>query len=93
MPDGTRTDSALLAFSLLAAAYFGFLALDAFVFRLVWIVLGVTRELLTMPLILGVAAGFVFSMIRLLANRRALNSRKIGTALILVAVNCLIWGL
>lgn len=93
MRDRTRTDCALLAFSLLAAAYFAFLALDAFVLRLEWIPLGVVRELLTMPLVLGVGAGFVFSVIRMLANRRSINTLNVSATLTLLAVNCLIWGL
>ena len=93
MQGGTRTDRAVLAFSLLAAAYFAFLALDSFVFKLDWILLGVIRELLTIPLILAVAAVFIFSVVRLLANRQSINARNVSSALILFALNCLIWGL
>ena len=87
-----RTDRTVLAFSLLAAAYFAFLALDYYVFRLDSILLGVVRELLTIPLILAVAAAFAFSMVRLVSNRQSVNARMAGGALILFALNCLIWG-
>ena len=87
------TDGAVLAFSLLATAYFAFLALDTFVFRLDWTVLGVVRELLTIPLILAVAAGFVFCVVRLATNRQLINARNVASALILLALNGLIWVL
>jgi len=93
MRDRTRTDSALLAFSVLAAAYFAFLALDSFFFRLEWIVLDVFRESLTIPLILAVAMGFVLSVLPLLTNRQSINTLNVGATLILLAVNCLNWGL
>ncbi|MDD9997524.1 MAG: hypothetical protein OXQ89_07230 [Rhodospirillaceae bacterium] len=83
---------ALLAFSVLAAAYFAFLALDFYVFKLDSILLGVVRELLTIPLIPAVAAAFVFSVVRLLSNRRSVNAGMVSAALILFAVNCVIWG-
>lgn len=92
MQSVTRTDRTVLAFSLLAAAYFGFLALDSFVFKLDSILLGVARELLTIPLIVAVAAVFVFSVSRLLTNRRSVNPCNVGSALILFALNGLIWG-
>ena len=89
----TRTDRTVLVFSLLAAAYFGFLALDAFVLKLDSILLGVVRELLTIPLIAAVAAVFVFSAVRLLTKRRRVNLCNVGSALILLALNGFIWGL
>lgn len=89
----TETDRNLLAFSLLATAYFAFLALDTFVLKLDWILLGVARELLTIPLILVVAALFVFAVVRLLKNRRSINAFNVGAALLLLALNCLIWSL
>ena len=42
----TRTDRAVLAFSVLASGYVAFLVLDFYVFKLDWILLGVVRELL-----------------------------------------------
>ena len=100
LPDGRgtgimermRADRAVLAFSLLAAAYFAFLALDYYLFRLDSILLGVVRELVTIPLILAVAAALVFSVIRLVSNRQSVNFRMVSGALILFAVNCFIWG-
>ena len=92
MQGGTRTDRTVLAFSLLAAAYFAFLALDYHVFKLDWIVLGVVRELLTIPLIVAVAAAFVFTVVRLLTNRRSINACNVASALILLALNGLVWG-
>ena len=93
MQEGTRTDRAVLAFSLLAAAYFAFLALDNFVLRLDWVVLGVVREMLTIPLILAVAAGFLYSVVRLARDRALVNARNVASALILLALNGFIWGL
>lgn len=86
------TDRAVLAFSLLAAAYFAFLALDYYVFKLDSILLGVVRELLTIPLTLAVSAAFVFSVVRLVSNRQSVNVWMVSGALILFAVNCFIWG-
>ena len=86
------TDRAVLRFSLLAAAYFAFLALDFYVFRLDSILLGVVRELLTIPLMLAVAAAFVFSVVRLVSNRQSVNVCMVSGALILFAVNCFLWG-
>ena len=88
----TQTDRALLAFSVLAAAYVAFLVLDFYVFKLDWILLGVVRELLTIPLILAVAASFVFAVARLLANSKSVNVCNAGSVLILFALNCFIWG-
>ena len=90
-----RTDRAMLAFSLLAAAYFaaGYyasLAPDNQVLRLEWIWLGAVWELSTLPLIAAVAGAFVFAVVRLPRNMRPIN---LGSALILFAVNCLVWGL
>ena len=87
-----RIGRAALAFSLLAAAYFAFLALDYYVLKLDSILLGVVRELLTIPLILAVAAAFVFSVLRLVSNRQSVNARMVSAALILFVLNCLIWG-
>ena len=89
----TRTDRTVFAFSLVSAAYFGFLALDSFVFRLDSVLLGAVRELLTIPLIAATAAMFVFSVVRLLMNRRSVNCCNVGSALILFALNGLIWGI
>ncbi|MCY4591658.1 MAG: hypothetical protein OXE86_14055 [Alphaproteobacteria bacterium] len=89
----TRTDRTVLVFSLLAAAYFGFLALDSLVFKLDSILLGVVRELLTIPLIVAVAAALVFSAVRLLTKRRRVNLCNVGSALILFTLNLVIWGI
>ena len=62
MRSATRTDRNLLAFSLTAAAYFGFLALDYFVLRLDFAGLGVVRELLTVPMIVAVFAALLFGV-------------------------------
>ncbi|MCY4440343.1 MAG: hypothetical protein OXE53_09065 [Deltaproteobacteria bacterium] len=88
----TRADKAVLAFSVAAAGYFAFLALDYYVFRLDSILLGVVRELLTIPLVLAVAGLFVFSVVRLLKDRGLINACNVSSALILLALNCLIWG-
>ena len=88
----TRTDRAVLAFSLAAAPYFAFLALDYHVFKLDSILLGVVRELLTIPLVLAVAGVFVFSVVHVVKNRRLINACNVSSALILFALNCLIWG-
>ena len=93
MRSATRTDKAVLAFSLLAAAYFAFIALDNAVFRLEWIGVGVLRELLTVPLIAAVAAVFVFVTVRLFRNWPSINACNVAAALILLALNGLIWGL
>ena len=88
----TRTDRAVLAFSVLASGYVAFLVLDFYVFKLDWILLGVVRELLTIPFFLAVAAAFVFAAVHLLANRKSVNLCNAGAALILFALNCFIWG-
>ena len=88
----TRTDRVVLVFSLWAAAYFAFLALNFYVFRLDWILLGVVQELLTIPLIVAVAAAFVFSVVSLLRNRTSLNACNVSSALILFSLNGCIWG-
>lgn len=88
----TRTDKAVLAFSLIAAGYFGGLAL-ANVLKLDWIWLGVLLELLTIPMIAAVAGMFVFAAVRLMINRKSINACNAGAALILLALNGLIWGL
>lgn len=93
MQRATQTDRALLAFSLLASAYFAFVALDNLVFRLEWVGVGVVRELLTIPLIVAVAAAFVFAAARLLVNRSSINACNVSAALILLTLNGLIWGL
>ena len=87
-----QTDKALLAFSLLATAYFAFLALDFYIFKLDWILLGVVRELLTIPLFLAVAVVLLFAVVRLLTNRNTINTCSVGSVLLLFALNCLIWG-
>ncbi|MCY4513778.1 MAG: hypothetical protein OXC69_01370 [Candidatus Tectomicrobia bacterium] len=89
MRSATRTDRNLLAFSLTAAAYFGFLALDYFVLRLDSVALGVVRELLTIPMILAVAVAF--AVIRLLRDRRRVTVVNVGSAAILFALSCLVW--
>ena len=88
----TQTDRAVLAFSVLASAYVAFLALDFYVFQLDWILVGVVRELLTLPLFFAVAAVFVFAVIRLLVHRTSVNVYTISSALILFALNGFIWG-
>ena len=88
----TRTDRVVLAFSLWAAAYFAFLALNFYVFRLDWILLGVVQELLTIPLIVAVAAVFVFSVVSLLRNRKSINACNVSSTLILFSLNGVIWG-
>ena len=88
---GTR-DSGVLVFSLVAVAYFAFLALNFYVFRLEWILLGVVGELLTIPLIVAVAAAFVFSVVSLLGNRKSVNACNVSSTLILFSLNCFIWG-
>ena len=88
----TRTDRALLAFSVLASAYVVFLLLDYHVFRLDWILLGVVRELVTIPLFVAVAGAFVFAVVQLLAHRSAVNVCNAVSVLILFALNCFIWG-
>lgn len=88
----TRTDRALLVFSVLASAYVAFLVLDFYVFKLNSILLGVVRELLTIPLFLAVALAFVFAVARLLANRDSVNVRNAASAMILFVLNCFIWG-
>lgn len=93
MQGGTRKDGVVRVLSLLASAYLAFLVLDSFVFRLEWLWLQGVRERLTIPLVLAVAVIFVFSVARLLANRRSVHARRVGSVLILLALNCLIWGL
>ncbi len=88
----TRTDRAVLAFSVVAAAYVAFLVLDFYVFKLDWTLLGVVRELLTIPLFLAVAAAFVFVVVRLLTNGMSMNVCNGSSVLILFALNCFIWG-
>ena len=85
----TRTDRAVLAFSVSAAGYVAFLALDFYVFNLDSVLLGIVRELLTIPLFLAVAAAFVFAVARLLTVRDPVT---VGNVLLLFALNCLIWG-
>ena len=87
----TRVDRRVLAFSLTAAAYFGFLALDYLVLRLDSVVLRVFRELLTIPMILAVVAVFVFAMVRMLRDRRRVTAVNVGSAAILFAIGCLVW--
>ena len=60
--------------------------------KLCWILLGVVRELLTIPLILAVAAAFIFSVVRLPSNRQSVNARMVSAALVLFALNCFILG-
>lgn len=86
------TDKVVFAFSLVATAYCAFLALDFYVFKLEWILLGVLGELLTIPMFLAVAAVFVFLVVRLLANRQSMNAWNVSSAVILFVLNCFIWG-
>ena len=88
----TRTDRAVLAFSVLASAYVVFLLLDYYVFKLDWILLGVVRELMTIPLFFAVAMAFVFAVVQILTHRSSVNVCNAGSALILFALNCFIWG-
>ena len=82
----------MLIFALLAAAYFVFLALNAYVLELDWILLGVVGELLTLPMIAAVAVAFLYAAIRLLSSMPAVNHRLASAAVILFVLNCLIWG-
>lgn len=88
----SQIDRAVLAFSLLASAYVAFLILNAYVFELDWIVLGVLLELLTIPALLAVVVVSVFVVVYLLANRKRVNVCNTSAALILFALNCFIWG-
>ena len=72
-----QINRAVLAFSLMAVAYFAFLALDYYVVRLDSILLGVVVELLTIPLILTVAVAFIFSVVRLLSDRHSVNASMV----------------
>ena len=91
MPGAKRTDRRLLVFSLVASAYFGFLALDYHWLRLDSVALGVVGELLTIPLIVAVAAALVFAVVRLLLDRRLVNAASVGSAVILFALSFLVW--
>ena len=82
----------VLAFSALASAYVAFLVLDFYVLKLDLILLGVVRELLTIPLFLAVAVAFVFVVVSVLANRRSVNHCNAASALIVFALNGFIWG-
>ena len=82
----------MLIFALLAAAYFAFLALNAYAFKLDWILLGVVGELATLPMIVAVAVAFVCAVPRLLSPAQAVNPRLVSAAVILFVLNCLIWG-
>ena len=82
----------MLAFSPAATAYFAFLALDYHVYKLDSILLGVVLELLTTSPVLAVAGVFAFSVARLVKNRRLVNACNVSSALILFALNCLIWS-
>ena len=91
MRGSTRTDRTLLTFSVLAAGYFGFLALDYVFLRLDSVAFGVAVELLTIPVIVAVAAAFVFAVVRLLRDRRRVNAVNVVAATILFALSCLVW--
>lgn len=82
----------MLVFALLAAAYFAFLALNAYVFELDWLLLGVVAELLTLPMIAAVAVAFVYVVVRLLPPVPTAEPRLVSAAVILFVLNCLIWG-
>lgn len=82
----------MLTFALLAAVYFAFLALNAYVFQLDWILLGVMAELLTLPMIAAVAVAFVYVVVRLLQPVPSAESRLVSATVILFVLNCLIWG-
>ena len=90
-PGTKRTDRSLLAFSLAASAYFAFLALDYHWLRLDSVALGIVVELLTIPLIVAVAAALVFAVVRLLRDRRRVNAATVGSVVILFALSCLVW--
>ena len=91
MRRATRTDRNLLAFSLTATAYFGFLALDYLVLRLDSVALGVVRELLTVPMVVAVAAAFVWATVRLSRDRRRVTVVNVVSAAILFGLSCLAW--
>ena len=85
-------DLSLLAFGVLASAYFGFLVLDCCVLKLDMIWLGVVWELLTIPLVLVVAAAFVVSISRILqSKRRPVGASKVSAMLVPLALNCFVW--
>ena len=91
MGSATRTDRNLLAFSLTAAAYFGFLALDYFILRLDFAGLGMVRELLTVPMIVAVFAALLFGVVRLVRDRRRVTVVNVASAALLFALSCLVW--
>ena len=91
MPSSKRTDWSLLAFSLVASAYFAFLALDYHWLRLDSVALGVVVELLTIPLIAAVVAALVVAVVRLLRDRRLVNTASVASVVILFALSCLVW--
>ena len=88
----TTADKVIFAITVLATAYFGFLALDDRVLTLDSVLLGVVRELLTIPLILAVAVVFLVAVVRLLRHRLPINPWRLGTAVALFVLNCLIWA-
>ena len=79
MRRATRTERNLLAFNQTAAAYFGFLALDYLVLRLDSVMLGVVRQLQTVPMIVAVAAAFMFASD--VAEKKITDNRNIAISL------------
>jgi hypothetical protein len=60
--------------SCLLAAYFGFLILDAFVLRLTFVLVGVFREILTIPALILLPIMLVIVIIRMRKEKFQLNS-------------------
>ena len=52
---------------------------------------GVVRELLTIPMIVAVAAVFILATVRLLRNRARVNAVNVGSTAMLFALDCLVW--
>ena len=88
----TTTDKAIAGVTLGAVGYFGFLALDHHFLRLESVALGVVRELLTIPMLLVVAVMCVVAVVRLLRNRRLVNTVNVGAAATLFILNGLLWA-
>ena len=89
----TTKDKAIVAVTLAAVCYFGFLALDFHVLRLDSVALGVARELLTVPMLLVVAAGCVVAVAHLFGNRRRVTAVNVAAAATLLILNGLIWAI
>ena len=79
----------MFGFAVLASAYVAFLAFNAYVLRLDWVLIGVAQELVTIPVILATAAAFGFAVHHVRANRTPVN---IASVLLLLVLNAFIWG-